>query len=721
MAATGYTPIKLYASTTAAAVPLAANLDNTNGAELAINITDGKLYYKDNSGVVKLLASNATSAPVLSFQTSLGGLTPSTATTGVVTLAGTLNTSSGGTGLTSYTAGDLSYYASGTALTKLAIGTAGQILTSSGTAPQWSTLSGVAVTTFSAGTTGFTPSSATAGAVTLAGTLATTNGGTGLTSFTSGGLVYASSSSALATGSALIWTGGTAQLGFQHAAANGYAYIANAGAGTNTDLAFYMGATEGMRLTSTGLGIGTSSPSQKLQVTGAIYANNSTNVAFLMQGSQYNGSIANTSGTNTYSLGYSTNASTHTSVLYWNALGSVSVGIAPSAFTNGWSAIQIGSSALSYSGTGSFTSTQVSDNAYFIGSGSDTVTANYIYGSTPATNYKQYNGTHRWYIAPSGTAGNAISFTQAMTLDGSSNLYLGITPIGGSSKFTVRPSSTYGMWCSVGFTDGTPYGLEFGLYPEHGSYRSAIRGLPENYGGTDSGALAFYTSNSYNTGAISERMRIASAGNVVIGSTNADPLGLVRERNLAIVTTGTSGALTIVGGGNARIDFGVGATRTGGVFSDTTNFMEIFTSTALPLVFSTNSAQRARIDTSGNLLVGTTATTGAVSNYATVVGGLFRSFSGNTGAVASNTYTTLFTASSGTVASYLVTVWLIADDVANYQANVIVNTQGGTSTKVTTIVSGNLLVFQMSGYSLQAAQLSGAAGNIYYSVIRIAA
>jgi hypothetical protein len=178
------------------------------------------------------------------------------------------------------------------------------------------------------------------------------------------------------------------------------------------------------------VGIGTSSPSQKLQVTGAIYANNSTNVAFLMQGSQYNGSIANTSGTNTYSLGYSTNASTHTSVLYWNALGSVSVGIAPSAFTNGWSAIQIGSSALSYSGTGSFTSTQVSDNAYFIGSGSDTVTANYIYGSTPATNYKQYNGQHRWYYAGSGTAGNPITFTQAMTLSAAGELAFGTTNTG---------------------------------------------------------------------------------------------------------------------------------------------------------------------------------------------------------------------------------------------------------------------------------------------------
>ena len=46
-------------------------------------------------------------------------------------------TTYGGTGLTSYTAGDLPYYASGTALSKLGIGTNGYILTSNGTAPSW--------------------------------------------------------------------------------------------------------------------------------------------------------------------------------------------------------------------------------------------------------------------------------------------------------------------------------------------------------------------------------------------------------------------------------------------------------------------------------------------------------------------------------------------------------------------------------------------------------
>ena len=98
----------------------------------------------------------------------------------------TIGVAYGGTGLTSLTAGSMVYGAGTSAFSTLAIGTSGQILTSTGSAPQWSTLSGVAVTTFSAGTTGFTPSTATSGAVTLAGTLNIANGGTGITSFGTG-------------------------------------------------------------------------------------------------------------------------------------------------------------------------------------------------------------------------------------------------------------------------------------------------------------------------------------------------------------------------------------------------------------------------------------------------------------------------------------------------------------------------------------------------------
>jgi hypothetical protein len=112
MSATNYTPIQLYRSTTAAAVPLAANLA---AGELALNIVDGKLYYND-SGTVKLLASNAATTNVTSITFGSTGLTPSTATSGAVTVAGTLVVGNGGTGLTTITAGRILYGAGTSAL-----------------------------------------------------------------------------------------------------------------------------------------------------------------------------------------------------------------------------------------------------------------------------------------------------------------------------------------------------------------------------------------------------------------------------------------------------------------------------------------------------------------------------------------------------------------------------------------------------------------------------
>jgi hypothetical protein len=102
---------------------------------LAINYTDGKLFYKDNSSTLQ----------VIGWKT-----TPTTA---------------GGTGLTSYTAGDLPYYASGSALSKLGIGTNGYVLESNGSAPTWvaqSTLSvGSATNATNVATTDNTSSSST--------------------------------------------------------------------------------------------------------------------------------------------------------------------------------------------------------------------------------------------------------------------------------------------------------------------------------------------------------------------------------------------------------------------------------------------------------------------------------------------------------------------------------------------------------------------------------
>ena len=155
MAQTGFTPIQLYFSSTTTNAPLAANLAS---GELAINITDGKLFYKDNANAVQVIGWK---------------VVPATA---------------GGTGQTSYAVGDLLYANTTTTLAKLADVATGNALISGGV--------------------GVAPSYGKIGLTThVSGTLPTANGGTNLTSFTANGLVYASSSSALATGSAITFDG----------------------------------------------------------------------------------------------------------------------------------------------------------------------------------------------------------------------------------------------------------------------------------------------------------------------------------------------------------------------------------------------------------------------------------------------------------------------------------------------------------------------------------
>ena len=99
--------VLLKKSSVAAKVPLTSDLDY---GELALNAADGKLYYKDSAtNTVKLLASNSSTTNVTSISFGSTGLTPSTATTGAVTVAGTLAVGSGGTGLTSLTANYIPY------------------------------------------------------------------------------------------------------------------------------------------------------------------------------------------------------------------------------------------------------------------------------------------------------------------------------------------------------------------------------------------------------------------------------------------------------------------------------------------------------------------------------------------------------------------------------------------------------------------------------------
>jgi hypothetical protein len=85
MAQTGFTPISNYYSATAAAVPTAGNLV---AGELAINTNDGKLFYKDSSGVVQTIATKATAA-LPSTTTGSGNVVLSTSPTLVTPALGT--------------------------------------------------------------------------------------------------------------------------------------------------------------------------------------------------------------------------------------------------------------------------------------------------------------------------------------------------------------------------------------------------------------------------------------------------------------------------------------------------------------------------------------------------------------------------------------------------------------------------------------------------------
>ena len=127
--------------------------------------------------------------------------------------SGSVGATVGGTGQTTVATGDILYGSATNTWSKLTAGTNGYVLTLVGGIPAWAASTG-GVTSFSAGTTGFTPASTTTGAITLAGTLNATNGGTAQSTYTTGDVLYASATNTLSklgigsTGQALTVSGG---------------------------------------------------------------------------------------------------------------------------------------------------------------------------------------------------------------------------------------------------------------------------------------------------------------------------------------------------------------------------------------------------------------------------------------------------------------------------------------------------------------------------------
>lgn len=257
---------------------------------------------------------------------------------------------------------------------------------------------------------------------------------------------------------------------------------------SNTFLAFGRGNTEDMRLTSTGLGIGTSSPNEKLVVNGAVRSSSNAVSVTASAGAvmDYFSGMARFFATDGSAVGQ----------MNLDKAGNLGLGVAPSAWSAG-KAIEVGFLGHALWSPAS-NETIVSNAAYF-----NSVWRYADTGNSPSQ-YSQLAGAHRWFTAPSGTAGNAISFTQAMTLDASGNLGLNTpSPVAlnsGGGYFTVNNASSGGgvvfqnNAANIAYTIADTDGLRFDTFTGK-ILKFGIQG--------------------------SERARIDSSGNLLVGTTDS--------------------------------------------------------------------------------------------------------------------------------------------------------------------------------------------------------
>jgi hypothetical protein len=153
---------------------------------------------------------------------------------------------------------------------------------------------------------------------------------------------------------------------------------------------------------------------------------------------------------------------------------------------------------------------------------------NWLYSVTPAratSQYRQVLGEHSWHTAASGTAGNAITFTQAMTLDASGNLGIGTTSpsarldvtVAGTASYSSSSAPTPNIFLGTTGAANSRY-TSIGINCRGTSGQSQtnyITSVPEAADGN--AALAFSVYGGY---AAVERARITSDGDLLVGKTD---------------------------------------------------------------------------------------------------------------------------------------------------------------------------------------------------------
>jgi hypothetical protein len=265
---------------------------------------------------------------------------------------------------------------------------------------------------------------------------------------------------------------------------------------------FSISGTEAMRLTSTGLGIGTSSPSERLEVVGVVKIRTSggSGVQVVSAATPYiqafGASGNNTLQLNGQSISFWSGASygAESERMRLDASGNLGLGVQPSAWGSSYKAIEFPGFSIANLNGGTNQQAQYLLNAYDSGTG----TWIYKISSVAAAMYRQSAGAHEWHTAPSGTAGNTISFTQAMTLS--------VTGAN-SNNTTLNLRGGAGGGGDVAKID----------FERDGTGVLGTIQLQRD-GGNGAGALQFFTNNGSSN---SERARITSGGDLLVGTTDA--------------------------------------------------------------------------------------------------------------------------------------------------------------------------------------------------------